>query len=62
MRAGDVVVMFDDYQTRFQHAILKEDKLQVFNGRQKKNDFAEMRSGSEEGSYWRLTDVCITQL
>jgi len=29
VRSGDVVVMFDDCQTRFQHAILKEDKLQV---------------------------------
>jgi len=26
------------------------------------NYFTEMCSGSEEGSYLRLTDVCITQL
>jgi len=28
----------------------------------KNNYFAEMWSGSEEGSYLRLTDLCITQL
>jgi len=28
----------------------------------KNNHFAEMRSGSEEGSYLRLIDLCITQL
>ncbi|KAJ1474101.1 hypothetical protein T484DRAFT_3288823 [Baffinella frigidus] len=29
VRTGDVVVMFDDCQACFQHAILKEDKLQT---------------------------------
>ena len=28
----------------------------------KNNYFAEMRSGSEEGSYLRLVELCITQL
>ena len=28
----------------------------------KKNCFTEIRSGSEEGSYFRLIDCCITQL
>ena len=28
----------------------------------KNNYFAEMRSGSKEGSYLRLIDLCITQL
>ena len=28
----------------------------------KNNYFAEMCSGSEEGSYLRLIDLCITQL
>jgi hypothetical protein len=28
----------------------------------KNNSFTEMRSGSEEGSYSRLTDGCVTQL
>jgi len=28
----------------------------------KNNYFAEMRSGSEEGPYLRLIDLCITQL
>jgi hypothetical protein len=32
-------------------------------GRQFKNNyFAEMCSGSEEGSYLRLVDFCITEL
>jgi len=31
-------------------------------GQLKNNYFAEMRSGSEEGSYLRLIDSCITQL
>jgi len=32
------------------------------NERCKNNCFTEMRSGSEEGSYVRLMDGCITQL
>jgi len=43
-------------------AALNTGTLPMVGGGVKNNYFAEMCSGSEEGSYLRLIDFCITQL
>jgi len=40
----------------------RPEALNPGNRRRWDANFAEMESGSEEGSYSRLIDVCITQL
>ena len=38
------------------------EAVKSLNSQFKNNHYTEMRSGSEEGSYLRLIDGCITQL